>query len=279
MTANFSFVEAQACDAVLAHYGLSKTADIPRFEDAVKLVSPLRRAGAGFLSGALPGAAVGGIAGALSADNPEDRMRRALIGAAAGTAVGGSLNAARHYVGQRDINALARDSYDRLMKHHHGHIQDFQNKMREDPSSSAFFQSMVDESQNAMRELPSRLQNMVNPKRTYLERLFKKQSSHYGLAKSSFVIGPNAASTARRVSALPLGILGGVVGTGVGAVRGAYNAPKGEGFSGAIKGGLKGGAIGTAAGAGLGALRGHTMRPADQDAIHQAMINIRDFHR
>ena len=107
----------------------------------------------------------------------------------------------------------------------------------------------------------------------------KTAMAHYGLAKSSFVIGPNAASTARRVTALGSGFYGGLLGTGIGAVHGAYKAPEGKGFSGAIKGGLKGGAIGTAAGAGLGALRGHTLHPAGQDAIHQAMINIRDFHR
>lgn len=341
----------------------------------------MRRAGANFLAGALPGAAVGGIAGVLSADDFETGLRRGLGGAALGATLGGGANVALQHFNKQFVPASTHfgpETPDPIRKTHTssgapiygpresrgtapyhppdipppppdlrayqppppqrtGPISPDAAQMRADMGLEvtgslnyqgirpmkklAFVGPMVEA--EAMG-LPSMLGYFAGRLQPMTEELAKKEierdydtmagfvlpgytgyhfglrhgagvhlrdlekerakaiqdhavktaMAHYGLAKSSFLVGPNAASTARRVNAAQYGLIGGTIGAGVGAIRGAYNAPKGERFSGALKGGLKGGAIGTAAGAGLGALRGHTMDPGNQAILHEAMPSI-----
>ena len=85
--------------------------------------------------------------------------------------------------------------------------------------------------------------------------VFKRANAGRPVAK--FLLGANPQQFARRASATGLGVLGGVSGTLIGGIRGAYDAEPGSRLSGAARGAGKGLLVGTALGIGAGAARGH----------------------
>jgi len=83
----------------------------------------------------------------------------------------------------------------------------------------------------------------------------KRADARQHVAK--FLYGANPAQYARRTNATGLGVLGGLGGTVIGGIRGAYDAEPGSRLSGAARGAGKGLLVGTALGIGAGTAAGH----------------------
>lgn len=101
-------IKLAAHTQALARFGIEKRADaLP------PLPSALRRAGAGALSAALPGAAVGGGLAYLSAGPDEEHLaRRVAAGAAIGGGTAAAANALRHGLSQHLRNIKADKGFD-----------------------------------------------------------------------------------------------------------------------------------------------------------------------
>ena len=111
--------------------------------------------------------------------------------------------------------------------------------------------------------------------------------AHYGLAKranahqgweslipwrpiAKFIYGANPTQFMTRNHAMWNGIFGGLGGTVIGGIHGAYNAEPGSRLSGAARGAGKGLVAGTALGAGAGAMQGFSADPMTSNRARNA---------
>lgn len=150
-------IQDQAVQATLRHYGLSKLA-----------TTPLRRAGAGFLSGALPGAAVGGIYGGLTAAPDEDAGARALSYALKGGLTTGAANALRHGIKQYRLERSPQ-TLPLFEKELHDVGQALLSAPDPSPERAAALKRYA-----KVRELRDQAQKALTPESTYLEDLIAR---------------------------------------------------------------------------------------------------------